>query len=239
MRPDKPFRFKQFTVDQTGCAMKVNTDGVLAGALAHGPDPAAILDIGAGTGVISLMMAQRYPAAFIEAVEIDPAAAETADRNFRDSPFADRMRLHAGAFTGFLRGNPGLRFDLIVTNPPYFLNSLKSADYAKVTARHTDAGFFAELFSLSARHLNPGGTLFLILPVETVDAVEHLAQEAGLNPAREIAVRSFPGSDPHRELVGFKCGQTECIREDFIIYEAEKVYSAQYRELLKDFLIIF
>ncbi|HEY0896712.1 MAG TPA: methyltransferase, partial [Sphingobacteriaceae bacterium] len=146
---------------------------------------------------------------------------------------------HAGAFADFLRENPGLRFDLIVTNPPFFLNALKPENRAKDTARHTDAGFFAELFRLSASHLNPGGTLVLILPVDTVDAIEHLAFEAGLNAAWEIAVRSFPGSDPHREVVGLKRGQTACIRNDFIIYEAEKVYSAQYRQLLKDFFIIF
>jgi tRNA1Val (adenine37-N6)-methyltransferase len=233
------FRFKKFTVDQTGCAMKVNTDGVLIGALAHAENPMAILDIGTGTGVISLMMAQRYPGARVDAVEIDPQAAETASRNFGAAPFSDRLRLYADSFERFLESNPELRFDLIVTNPPFFLNSLRPEDKARDTARHTHAGFFDDLFRLSRKHLSPGGTLAVILPLETVDAVEHLAFRAGLNTAWEIAIKSFPTSVPHREIVGFRLEQTECLKEDLVIYESGKVYSDQYRELLKDFLIIF
>ncbi len=219
--------------------MKVNTDGVLAGALAYATEPGTILDIGSGNGVISLMMAQRYPGARVEAVEIDPAAAATADRNFRNSPFADRLHLHAVPFAAYFREDPERRFDLIVTNPPFFLHALRHEDQARNTARHTDSAFFGDLFGLSAKHLDPSGTLAMILPVDTADAVEHLARSADLYPAWEIAIRSFPASEPHRELVGFKRMQTECRRDYFTIYESEKIYSAEYRQLLKDFLTIF
>ncbi|HEY0899864.1 MAG TPA: methyltransferase [Sphingobacteriaceae bacterium] len=233
------FRFKQFAVDQSNCAMKVNTDGVLLGALAYASDPQSILDIGAGTGVIALMLAQRYVTARVDAVEIDPQAAQTASLNFQNSAFADRLDLYPGSFVQFFATIPERKYDLIVTNPPFFLNSLKSASKAKETARHTDTEFFEDLFVLSARHLSHGGTLAMILPIDTAGAVEHLAHQAGLYGRWKIDVRSYPSSVPHREILGFGLTQTEPTRDDFIIYAAEKVYSPQYRHLLKDFLTIF
>src|SRR5437879_3258817 len=112
------FRFKQFNVDQSGCAMKINTDGVLLGALAEADQPENILDIGTGTGVIALMTAQRFENARIDAVEIDQSAAETARRNFSNSPFAERMNLYSMGFEQFFESNPDKKYDLIVSNPP-------------------------------------------------------------------------------------------------------------------------
>lgn len=235
----KIFRFKQFAVDQSNCAMKVNTDGVLLGAMAHASNPQSILDIGAGTGVIALMLAQRYDSARVDAVEIDPGAAHTASLNFNNSAFADRLNLYAGSFTSYFDQKGVCEYDLIVTNPPFFLNSLKSVGLAKETARHANVSFFEDLFICSAKHLSAGGTLALILPVDTVRAVEHFAHQAGLHLRWQIDVRSYPFSDPHREILGFGMTKTEPSRRDFIIYAAEKVYSSQYQHLLKDFLTIF
>jgi tRNA1Val (adenine37-N6)-methyltransferase len=120
------FRFKQFSVDQTGCAMKINTDGVLLGALAQAENPKHILDIGTGTGVIALMLAQRFTTAKIDAVEIDIIAAETAGTNFKNSPFSDRVTVFPKNFESFFDDNRERKYDLIISNPPFHINSLES-----------------------------------------------------------------------------------------------------------------
>ena len=125
------FRFKQFAVDQTGCAMKINTDGVLLGALTEADQPKTILDIGTGTGVIALMLAQRFKYAQIDAVEIDPGAAETAGRNFINSSYAERLNVYPIGFEEFFEQNPDKKYNLIVSNPPFFINSLKSPEANK------------------------------------------------------------------------------------------------------------
>src|ERR1035437_1092252 len=120
------FQFKQFSVDQSGCAMKINTDGVLLGAITDADHPAAILDIGTGTGVIALMLAQRFADAEIDAVEIDPEAAKTAEVNFEASPFADRLNIYASGFEDYFDVYPDRKYNLIVSNPPFYVASLKS-----------------------------------------------------------------------------------------------------------------
>src|SRR5688500_7905364 len=121
----KIFQFKQFSVDQTNCGMKVNTDAALLGSIAHSDDVKTILEIGTGTGVIALMLAQRYPDAIIDAVEIDEKTALTAELNFRNSPFADRIQLIKSSFADHYSHVGGKMYDLIVSNPPYFINSLR------------------------------------------------------------------------------------------------------------------
>ena len=118
------FNFKQFAVDQSGCAMKVNTDGVLLGVLAEAELPARILDIGTGTGVIALILAQRYASATITAVEIDENAAKTAGANFSQSVFNSRLQLFHSPFEVYFEENRENKFDLIVSNPPFFIVSL-------------------------------------------------------------------------------------------------------------------
>jgi tRNA1Val (adenine37-N6)-methyltransferase len=170
------FRFKQFNVDQTGCAMKINTDGVLLGALAEADQPKTILDIGAGTGVIALMLAQRFADAKIDAVEIDETAAATAGRNFAGSPFADRLYLYADSFENHLDKHPDRKYDLIVSNPPFYINSLGSPGARKSLAKHTDKQFFETLIETVAKHLAPIGNFWLILPLETAQLVKGIAE---------------------------------------------------------------
>ena len=122
------FKFKQFEIDQTGCAMKVNTDGVLLGAMVNHHTPMRILDIGTGTGVIALMFAQRFPGAIIHAIEIDQQASETAKKNFQFSVFNDRLSVENIALEQY---NSVERFDLIVSNPPFFVNDLKMKNIEK------------------------------------------------------------------------------------------------------------
>jgi tRNA1Val (adenine37-N6)-methyltransferase len=148
------FRFKVFEVDQTGCAMKINTDGVLIGGIVTADAPSRILDVGTGTGVIAMMLAQRFPAAVVEAIEIDPAAAATAAKNFALSSFASRLSVHTGDILSY---ESEFRYDLIISNPPFFVNDLKNPEARKRLARHADEDFFIGLIRKVSMLLNPSG----------------------------------------------------------------------------------
>ncbi|MFA6086205.1 tRNA1(Val) (adenine(37)-N6)-methyltransferase [Mucilaginibacter sp.] len=233
------FKFKQFNVDQTNCAMKINTDGVLLGALTEANDPQSILDIGTGTGVIALMLAQRFTSAKIDAVEIDEDAAETARENFNNSPFIYRIIAYTTGFESFFEQYPHKKFDLIVSNPPFFLNSLESPGIKKNLARHTDEGFYKKLITAVAEHLTETGTCQLILPVPTANLVKGLLPECQLHLQKQISICSFPDDAPHREILIIGNTQTGIIKKTFVIYDHPKVYSVAYQNTLKEFFTIF
>jgi tRNA1Val (adenine37-N6)-methyltransferase len=233
------FRFKQFNVDQTGCAMKINTDGVLLGALAETDHPKTILDIGTGTGVIALMLAQRFGKAQIDAVEVDESAARTAHLNFGRSAFANRMQAYAMSFGELFEQHPEKKYDLIISNPPFYINSLESPGEKKKLAKHTDESFFADLLQNAAKHLNDKGTFWLILPLQTAQLVNVIAYQYNLNQQKKISVSSYPDSVQHREIVAFTLGETLETDEQFVIYDSPKVYSQQYKNVLKPFFTIF
>lgn len=236
------FRFKQFDVDQAGCAMKVNTDGVLLAALANAERPKNILDIGTGTGVMAMMLAQRFRSAMIKAVEIDKQAAAAASANFAASVFSSRLQAFHSSFESYFEEAPHCKFDLIISNPPFFINSLKSGDPLKSLARHTDLEFFENLLKVSSIRLAETGEVVLILPANLSDSIQKIAWQAGLFIRKVIKIRSFAESVPHRLILSFGLNpviQTEDQTGDFVIYAQPKEYSAPYRALLKDFLIIF
>ncbi|MDN5289313.1 MAG: methyltransferase protein [Mucilaginibacter sp.] len=233
------FHFKQFSVDQSGCAMKINTDGVLLGALAGANKSSAILDIGTGTGVIALMLAQRFPIAHIDAVEIDENAAKTATANLQNSRFANRLTLYSSGFETFFEVHPDKKYDLIVSNPPFYINSLKSPGAKKTLAKHTDEGFFDKLVHDSAAHLNTNGIFWLILPPETAELVKTLAIKCGLYLQRIIRLHSFEIDTPHREILSWSFAEQQVVEEHLVIYDEPKIYSKQYQAMLKDFLTIF
>lgn len=231
------FRFKQFDVDQTGCSMKVNTDGVLLGAIASAVAPTRILDIGTGTGVIALMLAQRFAHAAIDAIEIDPQAAATATRNFSQSVFAPRLACQAVGLADFEAEG---HYDLLVSNPPYFLDSLKNPDQRKSTARHTDWSFFELLLGAAKRGLTDQGSLQLILPVPIADELCSRAVSGfGLTCQWRMEIHSFEGKAPVRCIVAIGPDEVTEAREPFVIYEAPGQYSEAYRHLLRDFFLAF
>lgn len=234
------FRFKQFSIDQADCAMKINTDGVLLGALVETDNTAAhVLDIGAGTGVIALMLAQRFPETRIDAVEVDELAAETAAKNFKNSPFADRLKLHAQSFEDYFQQNTSTLYDLIVSNPPFHIYSLQSKGASKALARHADEAFFERLIEAVSHHLSDNGTCWLVLPLQTAKLVEKLSASYGLFTNRIIEVSSYPGSPPHRQILVLSRHEKTKLYSPFIIYSSPKEYTCEYREKLKDFLLIF
>jgi len=232
------FRFKQFNVDQSGCAMKVNTDGVLLGALANSQTD-TILDIGTGTGVIALMLSQRFPSAKIDAVELDTTASQTAESNFTNSPFADRLKLYPQSFQEYFTANVGVKYDLIVSNPPFYIQSLPSPGASKAMAKHAGDSFFLELIQGCAGHLHESGSLWFILPLDTAAKVKELAILQQLYVQHIVYVLSYPHSVPHRQILKFGHQQTEITEERLIIYNEPKVYSIGYQTVLKDFLTIF
>ena len=229
------FRFKQFAVEQEDVAMKVGTDGVLLGAWANSDNVKRILDIGTGTGVIALQMAQRNPIAHIYAVEIDDTAAKRARANFDISPWAERLTVEQTAVQEFA---PAEKFDLIVSNPPYFVDSLLPPDAKRSTARHTHDLTFEELDSAVCRLLDDNGRFALILPVTEFEKYLALTQ---LHLVRRCDVCPVEGGAIKRIMGEFaKQPTTEIEIENIAIERGRRGdYTDDYRALTKDFYLKF
>ncbi|SDH46009.1 tRNA1Val (adenine37-N6)-methyltransferase [Pedobacter terrae] len=230
------FKFKQFEVDQTGCAMKINTDGVLIGAMANQHAPKNILDIGTGTGVIALMLAQRFPESHIYAVEIDGQAAETAGRNFQLSVFSERLSINHIAIEQY---NPATQFDLIVSNPPFFVNDLKNEEVRKGIARHAGEDFFGLLIEKSNSLLADEGQIWLVLPVKQADEVIAIASQYHLSIAERINLHSDENKPTFRQIICLGKNKTILKESDFYLYEDLKVHTPEYKILLKDFFLAY
>ena len=188
------FTFKQFTIRHDRCAMKVGTDGVLLGAWTNVNHSHRLLDIGTGTGLIALMLAQRCPQAFITAIDIDAEAVEQARENTLSSPWKDRVEVLLQDICTFPANQ---QFDTIVSNPPYFIDSLKCPDNQRNTARHTDTLDAARLLESVARLLTDDGRFSIILPAEQTDLLIQTAHSQGLYPSRQTAVITRPGLPPN------------------------------------------
>ena len=199
------FRFKQFTVWHDRCAMKVGTDGVLLGAWCPLPSslsassPYRLLDIGTGSGLIALMLAQRLNNSEIDAIDIDQSAVEQATYNFAQSPFATCIKPHHTTLQHW-EAQP---YDLIVSNPPYFQASLKNPNAQRATARHTDTLSYSELIAHAARLLKNTGTLALVLPIEAEEELITLASNHHLYPTHITHVHSKPEKPAKRLLIAF------------------------------------
>ena len=220
------FRFKQFFIEDSKCAMKVGTDGVLLGAWV--PTGSRILDVGTGSGLIARMLMQRCPEAEVEGIDIDEAAVEQAKGNGVKA-FCARLQEWQGTY------------DLIVSNPPYFQNSLKNPDEGRKTARHTDTLSYAELVKHSARLLSEGGQLAVILPAEAENEVRQLAAGEELYLTRVTRVYSKENKKPKRVLLAFQLKIEDLrfeILEDSLVLEDEKGgRSLPYQELCKEFYL--
>lgn len=231
------FRFKEFDVNQEGCAMKINTDGVLLGAIVHADNPAHILDIGTGTGVIAMMLAQRFHHAWLHAVEIDKDAFTRSVSNFQNSPFCTRVEAFLGSFEDL---HISIKYDLIVSNPPFYTNSLHNPDERKKLARHTDVVFFDKLLAFAHQNLSDHGQLSLILPVELAEYVIVQGENIGLYLSKSISIKSFEDSPVIRNIITLtKSIVNNTVKEDFVIYQEKGVYSAAYRTLLKPYFLAF
>ena len=232
------FQFQQFRIQQERCAMKISTDAVLLGSLAQNPSPSQILDIGTGTGVIALMMAQRFPEAQVTALEIDPAAATQADENFKESPFAERLKLIPSSLQEF---STDWSFDLIVSNPPYFPDHLKSSDPKRNLALHTDSLSFEALLHHASQLLSPSGQFWVILPPRQMGDFCKLAEEALLFPNSKIQIQDNVSKPVHREIVSFSKtkGLHSILTRVCYLKNEDGTYTDDYQQLISGFLLGF
>ena len=232
------FKFKQFTVANERSAMKVGTDGVLLGAWTRlRESDLDILDVGTGTGVIALMLAQRSVLAGsrISAVDIDHISVEEAELNFRNSPWRERLEVRCMDFRKMERG----RFDLIVSNPPYFINSLKAPEQRRSTARHTDTLSYRELIESTLRNLSPSGRLAVILPVQESDSFIGEAIRRGLTITRKTFVRTTENHPPKRILLEASSGECSVEEETVLTIEDSTGFTTPYKDLTRDFYLKF
>ena len=227
------FRFKQFSIQDDRCAMKVGTDGVLLGCWA--PKGSRILDVGTGSGLIARMLMQRCPEAKVEGIDIDAAAVEQAKEN--------GVRAYCSSLQDWQNDQSQItnhKYDLIVSNPPYFQNSLKNPDKGRQAARHTDTLSYEELIAHSARLLTEDGQLALILPAEAETEIRQLAGAAGLYLTHITRVYSKETKPVRRVLLLFEMSRSRDleITTDVLVLEDEKGgRSAAYSELCKDFYL--
>lgn len=228
------FQFKQFTVFHDKCAMKVGTDGVLLGAWAPVEKAENILDVGTGTGLIALQLAQRSPQARIAAIEIDLAAAEQAAENVSRSPWDDRVEVICQDFRDYC---PESRFDLLVSNPPYFVDALKCPDGQRCMARHTGGLNYDLLFSRSSSLLKEQGRVSIIIPAEVEKKVVDTAWDHRLFLSHRLQVFTKPGKPCRRVLLTFGFEMKPCKEERLCIEAAHGGYSDEYRALTKDFYL--
>lgn len=230
------FRFKQFRIQQDRCAMKIGTDGVLLGAWVNCKNAKRILDVGTGTALIALMLAQRNTQATIDAVEIDPESAAQAHENVMASLWHNRIQVICDSFQHYAAQSTH-SYDLIVSNPPFFINSLKSPHSAKNTARHTDKLPFDELLAAAKARLTPTGHLAIILPKDESLIIENLAKETGFYCVEKVSVYPTPLSSVKRYLLCFGLQENSCKESDLIIEEARHSYSTQFKALTRDFYL--
>ncbi len=230
------FQFKQFVVNQEHCAMKVGTDGTLLGAWANAPvGTTRILDIGTGTGLIALMMAQRYPEAQIIGIDIDPDATEQARENVAASPFADRIMINRIDATQF-EDKEG--FDAIISNPPYFIDSLTCLEEQRTMARHAVTLNYQTLMSTANKLLKNDGIISIIIPTENIDDINSVAACEGLFVTRICKIKTTPNKLPKRQLVEVrKHSVTEIDYHEEILEDSPGHRSEWYHNLTKDFYI--
>ena len=255
--PDRQptFRFKQFEISNCSSAMKVGTDGVLLGAWAFGGIPpereVRVLDVGCGTGVIALMLAQRFQSAIITGVEINSDAAGEAALNFSASSWGDRLSVTCSDFLEYavMDGLPGF-YDLIISNPPFFTNGALAPDLSRRAARHEGSLDLASLMARASVLLKPGGRLGMVLPVEQQSRMELQAALSGMTLVRICFVKTVDRKAPRRILCELVKGTTDMLTgadagsttshmqpEHLTLQLSNGDFSDEYRKLVSPFYI--
>ena len=231
------FTFKQFSVNQERCAMKIGTDGVLLGAwtpLIN--NPYNVLDIGAGTGILSIMLAQRSNAEQIDAIEIDEDAYEQCVENLEASPWGDKLFCFHAGLDEFV-DEPEDEYDLIISNPPFYTDDYKSDNVSRDLARFEDALPFEELIEAAALLLSDNGIFSVIIPYKEEEQFVSMCKELDLFPIQITRVKGTPTSDIKRSLLAFtRVTQTPLI-DELVIETARHQYTSEYIELTKDFYL--
>lgn len=216
--------------------MKVGTDGVLLGAWTKLNDAKTVLDIGTGSGLIALMLAQKKDNIHVDAIDIDPDAINQAKENIENSPFAKQISCCNISLQN-LECQTSKKYDLIVSNPPFFIQSLKSPDKKRTLARHTDSLYIDELISMAYNLLNNDGRITIIFPHEQCEMLLKLAEINNLFVTTTTHVFPTPASSPKRVLIEFSKSK-KCIIENNLIIEKERhIYTEEFTALVKDFYL--
>jgi tRNA1Val (adenine37-N6)-methyltransferase len=232
------FQFKQFAVQQDRCAMKIGTDAVLLGAWCPiNNHPFSILDIGAGTGILSLMLAQRSNAAQIDAIEINDEAYEQCVENFESSPWGDRLFCFHAGLDEFL-DEPEDEYDLIISNPPFYSENYKTDSTQRDLARFQEAMPFEDLIEAARLLLSENGIFAVIIPFKEEEKFIDLCAKVELYPIKVTRVKGTPTTEVKRSLLAFKRYELSVLTADELIIEtARHQYTEDYTALTKDFYL--
>jgi tRNA1Val (adenine37-N6)-methyltransferase len=233
----KPFQFKQFTIQQDKTAMKVGTDGVLLGAwvnLDFYPD--SILDIGAGTGLIALMMAQRSDAEIIDAIELNDAAYEQTVENFENSDWGDRLFCYHASLEEFT-DEIDEKYDFIISNPPFYTSTYKELSEERAMARHSESLTYSDLLKSTSKLLSENGNCAFIIPFEEEENFLKIASENELYPNRITRVKGAVNTAVKRSLLQFSFLKTETIHSELTIELYRHNYTEEYKSLVQDFYL--
>ncbi|AKH93015.1 tRNA1(Val) (adenine(37)-N6)-methyltransferase [Elizabethkingia anophelis] len=228
----KPFVFKQFEILQDKEVFRVGTDGVVLGALCNGEGAVRALEVGCGTGLISLMLAQRFSSAVFDALDINTKAVEIAGQNFSNSPFANRLNVVEINYNDFESVE---KYDLIVSNPPYF----ESDSSKDLIARHQVLLSFQQLIYKSARLISDTGILSVIIPYDDAENFITIAEDNNLYLIRKIDIYGIKGGKLKRNILEFSRKLSELVLEELVLEKEKRIYSDEYRELTKDFHPMF
>jgi tRNA1Val (adenine37-N6)-methyltransferase len=236
--PNPYFHFKQFTIYHDKCAMKVGTDGVLLGAWTNVDNALEILDVGTGTGLIAIMLAQRSMA-MVDAVEIDENAFGQAGENIMRCPWSSKIHLIKSSFQEYSNGC-GKAYDRIVSNPPFYKNQYRPSDKSRSVARHDDSLSLKDLVFHADSVLKHDGTISVVIPAESIDNYRQYLYQKNLHILRLLYVMPLPGKPVKRILV--EAGRKKAIiKEDFLAIESDRRhhYTQQYIDLTKEFYLAF
>ncbi|CAL2057448.1 tRNA1(Val) (adenine(37)-N6)-methyltransferase [Tenacibaculum sp. 190524A05c] len=236
----KPFQFKEFAVHQDKTAMKVGTDGVLLGAWTSITDfPDSILDIGSGTGVIALMLAQRTDAMTVDAVELNENAYEQTVENFEKSDWGDRLFCYNASFQEFAEelAEEEESYDLIVSNPPFYTDEFETKDNARNEARFTSSLSFEELLKGVSDLLAENGVFATIIPFKEEESFVALASSLGLHLNRVCRVKGNSNTEVKRSLLEFSNNKKDLVSEELTIEKERHQYTDAYINLTKDFYL--
>lgn len=232
------FEFKQFIIHQDQCAFKVTTDASILGAYPNIPPPETICDIGTGTGVLSLMMAQKFSCAKIDAVEIDPLSAQQARENIKLSSWDSRIAVFNESIQDFKRQKIG-QYDMIICNPPYYEDQLWSENQRKNLARHNYKLSLSELVEYVSDILNETGFFYSILPPQSFKNLEAGLLNKGFNLFDKLDIFNAPGKPLYRVIGGFCKKLINKENKSLTIYNTNGDYSVEFKTLLKDFYLAF
>jgi len=232
------FQFKKFSVNQDRCAMKVGTDGVLLGAWCPiDNNPFSVLDIGAGTGILSLLLAQRSNVSQIDAIEIDEDAYEQCVENFESSPWGDRLFCFHASLDEFI-DEPEDQYDIIISNPPFYSEDYKTGSEKRDLARFQEAMPFEDLIEAADLLLSENGIFSIIIPFAEEEKFINLCAQVELYPIKITRVKGMPSTEIKRSLMAFKRYELSVLTADELIIEtARHQYTEDYIALTKDFYL--